>query len=145
VFPFEIRDCRGRPDPYNPRMTTAVAESVRLNPEQREAVEHSGGPLMVLAGPGTGKTRVLIERIAWMISRRDADPSSILAVTFTVKAAEEMRRRLAERLAADARAADEVRIRTFHGLGREMLRRFGDYLGLPSELTLMDSAQRRRL
>ncbi|MEZ6210829.1 MAG: ATP-dependent helicase [Phycisphaerales bacterium] len=121
------------------------APAIKLNEQQQRAVDHAAGPLMVLAGPGTGKTRVIIERIANLIEQRNADPATILAVTFTVKATEQMRTKLAERLAHNARAADLVRIRTFHGLGREMLQRFADYLGLPATLTLMDSAQRRRL
>lgn len=119
--------------------------AVELNEQQRLAVVHDDGPLMVLAGPGTGKTRVIIERIASLIESRNADPASILAVTFTVKATEQMRRKLADRLRARARDADKVRIRTFHGYGREILQRFADYLDLPSNLHLMDSAQRRRL
>ncbi len=126
-------------DPESP------APAFELNEQQQRAVDHAAGPLMVLAGPGTGKTRVIIERIANLIEQRSADPASILAVTFTVKATEQMRTKLAERLAHNARAADKVRIRTFHGFGRELLQRFADYINLPTNPTVIDSAQRRRL
>lgn len=115
-----------------------------LNPAQRDAVIHDAGPLIVLAGPGTGKTRVIVHRVADLIARRDAPPSSILAVTFTIKAADEMRGRLGELLNHSA-SAQAVRVHTFHALGMNILRRFGDVLGLGTRLTLIDPVQRRRL
>lgn len=113
-----------------------------LNPAQREAVEHDAGPLAVLAGPGTGKTFVIIARLRRLIEE-GADPSRILAVTFSVKAAAEMRARLAA--AIGARTAEQVQACTFHSFGHSLLRRFGDYIGLRRDGTVMDSAQQRRL
>ncbi len=112
-----------------------------LTDEQRDAAT-SRGPLLVLAGPGTGKTRVIASRIASLMLDRGEEPESIVAVTYTIKAAEEMRRRVAELAGAKA---DRVTISTFHGLGLGILRRFGDSVGLPAEPMVIDSAQRRRL
>ncbi len=114
-----------------------------LNPAQRAAVEHETGPLIVLAGPGTGKTRVISCRIAHMIHARSIDPDKIVAVTFTVKAAEQMRHRVATLI--DPTSAERVHIHTFHGLGNRLLRRFSDFAGLPDDLTVIDSSQRRSL
>lgn len=113
-----------------------------LNESQRRAVEHDGGPLIVLAGPGTGKTRVIVSRIRRLIED-GVEPDSILALTFSVKAAQELVERLGE--AVGQRAAQRVQAGTFHWFGRRVLGRFGDMLGVPAELTLMDSAQRMRL
>lgn len=114
-----------------------------LNDAQRLAVEHEGGPLIVLAGPGTGKTRVIVSRIAHLIAARGADPGSILALTFTNKAAGEMRERLGEML--DPLTAERVNAYTFNGFGAMLLRRFSDLAGLPREPSLIDSAQRIRM
>ena len=73
-----------------------------LNPEQRRAVQHDGGPLLILAGAGSGKTKTLTHRIAYLISQQGIFPSRILAVTFTNKAAREMRQHLADMLGEDA-------------------------------------------
>lgn len=117
-----------------------------LNDEQRRAVRWGSGddvgPLIVLAGPGTGKTRVIIRRIAYLIEELGEDPASIAAVTFTVKAAGEMRGRLVELLGP---RADAVFIGTIHSMARRILARFGDRLGLSSRVAQPDSAQRRRL
>ena len=114
-----------------------------LNEAQRSAVEHEGGPLIVLAGPGTGKTRVIVHRVAHLIGQRGAEPESVLAVTYTVKAAEELRERLAGLVGAGL--ADRVRAHTIHGFGHRVVRRFADLLGLWREPELIDSAQQRRL
>lgn len=114
-----------------------------LNEAQVRAVQWSGGPLVVLAGPGTGKTRVIIHRVRDLIERRGAEPESVVAVTYTVKAAEEMRERLGSLLGGGL--ADRVNVHTFHGLGSRLLRRFGDMLGLPPSPDIIDSAQTRRL
>ncbi|MCW5775031.1 MAG: ATP-dependent helicase [Phycisphaeraceae bacterium] len=114
-----------------------------LNEAQRAAVEHEGGPLIVLAGPGTGKTRVIVHRVAHLIAERGVEPESVLAATYTVKAAEELRERLAGLIGAGV--ADRVRAHTIHGFGHRVVRRFPDLLGLWREPELIDSAQQRRL
>jgi DNA helicase-2/ATP-dependent DNA helicase PcrA len=105
-----------------------------LNDEQSEAVRHSEGPLLILAGAGSGKTRVITAKIAWLLSSLGVGPESILAVTFTNKAAAEMRQRAA---AYDGRAQD-VMIRTFHSFGCWFLRRNAHVLGLDSNFTIYD-------
>ena len=92
----------------------------RLNPEQREAVETLDGPLLVLAGAGTGKTRVLTTRFAHILMTRRAFPNQVLAVTFTNKAAREMRQRVA---ALVGPAAEDLWLGTFHALAARLLRR----------------------
>ena len=119
-----------------------------LNAAQSEAVLYHSGPLAVLAGPGTGKTRVIVHRIAHMLAERHILPESIVAVTFTVKAAQQMRERLARTLAEcniDPQLAVRVGVHTFHGLGLRLIRRFRDVLGLPAEVELTDVPQQRRL
>src|SRR5260370_5177885 len=91
-----------------------------LNPAQREAVEHPGGPLLVLAGAGSGKTRVLTARIAHLITTLHVAPQRIFAVTFTNKAAGEMRTRVAQLLGTDPKG---LWIGTFHSLSARFLRR----------------------
>jgi DNA helicase-2/ATP-dependent DNA helicase PcrA len=105
-----------------------------LNDRQREAVLHTGGPLLILAGAGSGKTRVITTKIAYAIDSLGADPASILAVTFTNKAAAEMR----ERLAALSPRADQVLIKTFHAFGAWVLRRFGHEIGIDRRFLIYD-------
>jgi DNA helicase-2/ATP-dependent DNA helicase PcrA len=107
-----------------------------LNPAQREAVEHPGGPLLVLAGAGSGKTRVLTARIAHLITTLHIAPQRIFAVTFTNKAAGEMRTRIAQLLGADPRG---LWIGTFHSLSARLLRREAPLLGFGSNFTIYDS------
>jgi DNA helicase-2/ATP-dependent DNA helicase PcrA len=124
-----------------------------LSDEQRAAVLHEGGPLAVLAGPGTGKTKLIVHRIADLIVRRGADPSSILALTYTVKAAAQLRERLAALLSelsergvrVPEAAADAVTVATYHGFGRRLTLRFADFLGLSSRPRLLDEAEHLRL
>jgi DNA helicase-2/ATP-dependent DNA helicase PcrA len=105
-----------------------------LNPEQRRAVLHTGKPLLILAGAGSGKTRVITTKIAWLIRERGIAPQSILAVTFTNKAAREM----AERARSiDERAAGAM-LRTFHSFGAWFLRRNGALAGLDSNFVIYD-------
>ncbi|HOV65280.1 MAG TPA: UvrD-helicase domain-containing protein, partial [Spirochaetia bacterium] len=92
-----------------------------LNDKQREAVLHVGSPLLILAGAGSGKTRVITTKIAYLIDSLGVEPESILAVTFTNKAAEEMR----SRAAALCEDASRVLIKTFHSFGAWVLRRNG--------------------
>ena len=98
-----------------------------LNPAQREAAEHNDGPLLILAGAGSGKTRVLVHRIARLLKEGRARPWEILAVTFTNKAARELVERCRS-MVGDA--ADELWVGTFHGLGARLLRRHCEELGL---------------
>jgi DNA helicase-2/ATP-dependent DNA helicase PcrA len=114
-----------------------------LNDAQRRGVLHAGPPLIVLAGPGTGKTRVITHRVAHMVRERGVDPSTIVAVTFTNKAATELRERLAALIGPTA--ADSVHAHTFHGFGLRLLRRFPDLSGVGATPEIIDSAQRRRL
>ncbi|MEO5509929.1 MAG: UvrD-helicase domain-containing protein, partial [Longimicrobiales bacterium] len=112
-----------------------------LNPEQRSAVEHFEGPVLVLAGAGSGKTRVLTTRIARLIHEHGVDPSSILAVTFTNKAAGEMRERVRRVLGRDPAG---MWMGTFHSLGARLLRRHAGSLGWSANFTINDSDQTLR-
>ena len=108
-----------------------------LNPEQREAVETLEGPVLVLAGAGTGKTRVLTTRIAHILSTGRAFPSQILAVTFTNKAAREMKERIA--LLVGGAVEGMPWLGTFHSIGVKLLRRHGQLAGLTSDFTILDT------
>jgi DNA helicase-2/ATP-dependent DNA helicase PcrA len=114
-----------------------------LNPEQAEAVESIDGPLLVLAGAGTGKTRVLTSRIAHILATGKAWPSQILAVTFTNKAAREMRERVARYV------GDQVEgmpwLGTFHSIGVKILRRHAELVGLKSGFSILDTDDQIRL
>ena len=113
-----------------------VAPPLPLNPAQREAVEYPAGPLLVLAGAGSGKTRVLTARIAHLITKLGVAPQRIFAVTFTNKAAGEMRTRIAQLLGADPRG---LWIGTFHSLSARLLRREAPLLGFGPNFTIYDS------
>ncbi|MFC7053753.1 ATP-dependent helicase [Hansschlegelia quercus] len=114
-----------------------------LNPEQREAVETLDGPLLVLAGAGTGKTRVLTTRIAHILALGKARPFEILAVTFTNKAAREMRERVGKLL---GQAAEGMQwLGTFHSIGTRILRRHAELAGLHSNFTILDTDDQIRL
>lgn len=105
-----------------------------LNPEQLEAVLHEGSPLLILAGAGSGKTRVITCKIAYRIAERRQDPHSILGVTFTNKAAAEM----SERVTRMTGGAGGVLIKTFHAFGAWLLRRYGASLGLAPSFAIYD-------
>jgi DNA helicase II / ATP-dependent DNA helicase PcrA len=105
-----------------------------LNPEQRAAVVHSGSPLLILAGAGSGKTRVITTKIAYLIAVQHVDPMSILAVTFTKKAANEM----AERAVAFDPRASYATIRTFHSFGAWFLRQYANAAGVSPQFTVYD-------
>jgi DNA helicase-2/ATP-dependent DNA helicase PcrA len=113
-----------------------------LNPAQREAVLHTEGPLLVIAGAGSGKTRVLTHRVAHLISAIGVKPNEILAITFTNKAAGEMRERLMTMLGPVARA---IWILTFHSACGRILRSEAERLGYKSNFTIYDSADQVRL
>ena len=113
-----------------------------LNPAQREAVFHRGSPLLVVAGAGSGKTRVLTSRIAHLMLEDEVRASSVLAITFTNKAASEMRTRLADML------GDEVGhmwMSTFHSACVRILRSSADRLGFSRSFTIYDTQDSRRL
>jgi DNA helicase-2/ATP-dependent DNA helicase PcrA len=114
----------------------------RLNAAQREAVETIDGPLLVLAGAGTGKTRVLTTRFAHILLSGRAYPSQVLAVTFTNKAAREMRERIAAMI---GRPVEGMWLGTFHALCARMLRRHADLVGLASNFTILDTDDQLRL
>ena len=108
----------------------------KLNEQQKEAVTTTDGPVMILAGAGSGKTRVIVERIAYLIRQKGVSPKNILAVTFTNKAAEEMRMRVQEILSVDHK---EVHLSTFHSLGVSLLRKSIHHLGYRSNFVIYDS------
>ena len=111
-----------------------------LNTEQRAAVEHVDGALLILAGAGSGKTRVIAHRVAWLVVEEHARPDEVLAVTFTNKAAEEMRTRVEGLLDRDCRG---MWISTFHALCARLLRREAQHLGLSRSFTIYDSADQQ--
>src|SRR5690606_17357794 len=113
-----------------------------LNPAQREAVEHRGSPLLIVAGAGSGKTRVLTRRIAHLLRAGEALPGEILAITFTNKAAAEMRERVEELIGPAARS---MWVSTFHSACVRILRRDAAAAGLKSSFTIYDSADSLRL
>src|SRR4051812_44671560 len=113
-----------------------------LNPVQREAVTHTEGPLLVVAGAGSGKTRVLTHRIAYLISELGVSPFEILAITFTNKAAQEMRHRVG---ALVGPVAEKMWVSTFHSACVRILRREAGRLGYPSSFTIYDQADSVRL
>jgi ATP-dependent DNA helicase UvrD/PcrA len=108
-----------------------------LNPEQREAVLHIQGPLLILAGAGSGKTRVIASRIAYLVGDGHARPDEVLAVTFTNKAAEEMRTRVETLLGADC---SRMWVSTFHSLCARLLRREAPAIGLSRDFVIYDSS-----
>ncbi|MDF2689734.1 MAG: ATP-dependent helicase, partial [Microvirga sp.] len=114
-----------------------------LNPEQRAAVEATEGPVLVLAGAGTGKTRVLTTRIAHLIATGKAYPSQILSVTFTNKAAREMRERITAVIGPVAEGMQWLG--TFHSIGTKILRRHAELVGLRSDFTILGTDDQLRL
>jgi DNA helicase II / ATP-dependent DNA helicase PcrA len=113
-----------------------------LNPVQREAASHEAGPLLIVAGAGSGKTRVLTHRIAWLIREKNVSPWAILAITFTNKAADEMRYRVGSLIGP---VADKMWISTFHSACVRILRKDATRLGYRSGFTIYDDADSLRL
>jgi DNA helicase II / ATP-dependent DNA helicase PcrA len=113
-----------------------------LNPQQRAAVVHQGGPLLIVAGAGSGKTRVLTRRIAYLLAERDVSPGEILAITFTNKAAGEMATRVADLTGWRSRA---MWVMTFHSACVRILRREATRFGYPSSFSIYDQADSQRL
>ena len=131
---------------YDERVTVASDREIRLvedlNESQRAAVEHRGGPLLIVAGAGSGKTRVLTRRIAHLLASGAAQPGEILAITFTNKAAGEMKERVAELIGARARV---MWVSTFHSACVRILRSESSRLGVTSGFTIYDQADSLRL
>ena len=128
-----------------PERDTAADERALLeglNPQQRQAVLHEGGPLLIVAGAGSGKTRVLTNRIAYLLATKRARPGEILAITFTNKAAAEMRERVASLVGP---AANRMWVSTFHSACVRILRREAATLGLRSSFSIYDAADSQRL
>src|SRR5580704_16849426 len=114
-----------------------------LNPEQRRAVETTDGPLLIQAGAGSGKTKTLTHRITYLIAARKATPFNILAVTFTNKAAREMRERVARLLGEQAEnRAFMPYMGTFHSICVRLLRMDGEHIGIPRSYVIFDEADR---
>ena len=127
----------------DPSLTTAVSPGLEdllrgLNPDQLRAVTHGDGPLMVVAGAGTGKTQVLTRRIAWLIATRLARPAEILALTFTDKAAEEMATRVDQLVPY---GYTDTAISTFHAFGDSLIREYALELGLPPDVRVLSRAE----
>jgi len=115
----------------------------RLNPPQREAVLATEGPVLMLAGAGTGKTAALTARLAWLVMSRRAWPSEILCVTFTNKAAREMRERVGQLIGPAVEGMPWLG--TFHAIAARMLRRHAELVGLQSNYTIIDTDDQLRL
>src|SRR3954447_3651374 len=134
------------PEPRDrPRAKLAVDPDTLLeglNPQQRAAVLHQGGPLLIVAGAGSGKTRVLTHRIAWLIAEREVHPGQILAITFTNKAAGEMKERVAKLVGPRANA---MWVSTFHSACVRIVRAEGKRLGFTSSYSIYDADDTRRL
>ena len=113
-----------------------------LNPEQREAVQCTEGPLLILAGAGSGKTRVLTHRIAYLIYEKNVYPGNILAITFTNRAAREMQERLEKLLGLNV---DRLWVSTFHSACVRILRREIEALGYTSDFVIYDDADQQTL
>ena len=113
-----------------------------LNTEQREAVFHTEGPVLILAGAGSGKTRVLTHRIAYLIEEKGINPWNIMAITFTNKAAGDMRERVDKIVGF---GAESIWVSTFHSSCVRMLRRFIDRLGYDTNFTIYDADDQKTL
>jgi DNA helicase-2/ATP-dependent DNA helicase PcrA len=128
--------------PVRPRTERGAALLEGLNPRQREAVVHAGSPLLIVAGAGSGKTRVLTHRIAWLLAERGAHPGEIMSITFTNKAAAEMKERVD---ALVGRRANAMWVSTFHSMCVRILRREAKHLGVRSAFSVYDADDTRRL
>ena len=125
--------------PPPPATTHNTPESLLddLNDEQRTAVRHPGGPLLILAGPGSGKTRAICHRIAWLVRAESVPADNILGITFTNKAANEMRARLAQLI---GNRGPGPLLSTYHAFCARILRADGTHVGVPSTFVIYDTA-----
>jgi DNA helicase-2/ATP-dependent DNA helicase PcrA len=142
IIGLSLPDADATSKPERPKGPTADDLLAGLNEPQRAAVVHEGPPLLVVAGAGSGKTRVLTRRIAWTVSQRKAHPGSILAITFTNKAAAEMKERVEALVGPRARL---MWVSTFHSACVRILRKEIDKLGFKSSFTIYDAADSKRL
>ena len=147
--PFDLPEASRSPEP-GPSLSSRALQSASLppylsglNPEQRQAVEALDGAVLVLAGAGTGKTRVLTTRIAHILATRKAYPSQLLSVTFTNKAAREMKERVGDLVGGIVEGMPWLG--TFHSIGVKILRRHAELVGLKSGFTILDTDDQVRL
>jgi len=132
-------------EPKKPRVRLAVDPDTLLeglNPPQRQAVQHDGGPLLIVAGAGSGKTRVLTARVAYLLAHRGVQPGEVLAITFTNKAAGEMKERVAALVGPRARS---MWVSTFHSMCVRILRAEAKQLGLKTTFSIYDQGDSQRL
>jgi DNA helicase-2/ATP-dependent DNA helicase PcrA len=134
----EFKDSRPSKTVASPDVKTSG-----LNDEQASAVEHFKGPAIILAGPGTGKTQVLTARIAYMIRERNIDPGKIVAITFTNKAAREMKERLSQML--DKQILSDLKICTFHAFGLSVIKDYQENTGEKEYLTVIDEDDKKQI
>jgi DNA helicase-2/ATP-dependent DNA helicase PcrA len=137
-----VTDRRGEGDGYNPIVTTQIEIFSELSGRQKEAVQHAEGPLLIVAGPGSGKTRVMAHRIAYLTSVQGVAPWRILAVTFTNKSARELRER-ATGLVGGANTG--LQVRTFHSFCAFVLRQDGGQIGLDPAFSIYDGDDQQKL
>ena len=151
--PFDLPDASPAPESSREPRASVSSRALQgsatppylsgLNPEQRQAVGALEGPVLVLAGAGTGKTRVLTTRIAHILASRKAYPSQVLAVTFTNKAAREMKERVGDLVGGIVEGMPWLG--TFHSIGVKILRRHAELVGLKSGFTILDTDDQVRL
>src|SRR5664279_1558757 len=144
---FDLRPDDLPPDPALSRPPPRLAVDITtlldgLNPQQRAAVVHRGGPLLIVAGAGSGKTRVLTHRVAYLLAERGAQPGEVLAITFTNKAAGEMKERVATLVGPRAKA---MWVSTFHSMCVRILRAESKTIGLKSSFSIYDADDAKRL
>ena len=141
TFPLPSGSPPAAPEPAERRRGTAALLD-GLNPQQRAAVVHEGSPLLIVAGAGSGKTRVLTHRIAYLLGERKVHPGAVLAITFTNKAAGEMKERVTALVGGRAKA---MWVSTFHSACVRILRREAAHLGMKSTFSIYDQADSQRL
>ncbi|HMC46192.1 MAG TPA: UvrD-helicase domain-containing protein, partial [Caballeronia sp.] len=124
------------------KIASMIVETELLNDVQRAAVEHTDGPVLIFAGAGSGKTRVLTHRIAYLLNEKKVFPDRILSVTFTNKAAGEMKSRLERMVGAAAR---DLWVGTFHSMCVRILRRDGKKIGIASNFAIMDDTDQKAI
>jgi Superfamily I DNA and RNA helicases len=122
--------------PKNIGMTRSLCDAQEECTEtQKEAVKYNKGPLLIIAGPGTGKTRVLIEKVAYLIKKEKTDPESILVITFTEKAAEELKNRLTKCIGLDV---ESMQVSTIHSFCNKILHEYNEYHEFGADFDILD-------